>query len=267
MVLWQTTWHVDRVLVLFEWRRVGNLFFKSCHKNVEFQMHWTVNHCFKTITLFKYILTVLSRLGDTKPQIWPCSHNQTTKREKHSYSREHLTEILERVQKCQREVRNEERRERNTHARTKTLLSTSGYQKVSCKEECSPTFHFCLLAVSSWLQTSRTDRIWPPSRRERERLCQNLTSTASPSFKPPLPFCCHRNGYIIVKNQSNLFVLASQKLPTSLSCFQLHNVFPHGQASTLCTQTNGDFNKEIPHKSGFIQHYSNGSAEPSQIIL
>jgi len=69
-----------------------------------------------------------------------------------------------------RSVRNEERRERNTNARTKMLLSTSGYQKVSCKEECSPTFHFCLLAVSSWLQTSRTDRIWLSSREwERER--------------------------------------------------------------------------------------------------
>ncbi len=134
------------------------------------------------------------------------------------------------------DVRNEEPTERflseTKNALTKTLLSTSGYEKVSCKEECSPTFHFCLLAVSSWLQTSRSDRVWPPSRRrqargaERARYCQNSTSTASLSLKPSPAFCCHKNSYIIVKNQSNLFVLASQSFPLLSAAFNCMMCFP-----------------------------------------
>lgn len=94
-----------------------------------------------------------------------------------------------------------------------------------------PNIHFCLPSVLSWLRTSRTDRIWPPSQTTQDRggereICQNLTSTVSLSFKPSLPFGCHRNGYIIVKSQSNLFVLASQSSPLLSAAFNCLMCFP-----------------------------------------
>lgn len=67
-------------------------------------------------------------------------------------------------------------------------------------------------------------------RRGRE-IWRNLTSTVSLSFKPSLPFCCHRNGYIIVKSQSNLFVLASQSSPLLSAAFNCLMCFPTEKAS------------------------------------
>ncbi len=108
--------------------------------------------------------------------------------------------------------------------KTKTLLSTSGYEKVSCKEECSPTFHFCLLAVSSWLQTSRSDRVWPSSRRRSAR-------TRPP--QPPLTgFLLPHKRLHNCKEPEQFVCFSFSKLPISLSCVQLYDVFPSGQGST-----------------------------------
>lgn len=110
-------------------------------------------------------------------------------------------------------------------------------------------------------EQERSARTWPlQSPRLLSLHCLLLPQKWLHNCKEPEQFVC----------------FSFSKLPTSLSCFQFHDVFPHGQGSTeslsvkpaLSTHKPIEiFNKEIPHQSGFIQHYSNDSMEPSQIIL
>lgn len=134
-----------------------------------------------------------------------------------------------------REVKKEKRREslaRNKKCSFQHLdIRTSPVKRNVAQHSLLSSLSVVLAAdLQNWQDLASLPDNTREGRRERE-IWQNLTSTVSLSFKPSLPFCCHRKGYIIVKSQSNLFVLASQSSPLLSAAFNCLMCLPTEKAS------------------------------------
>lgn len=220
-----------------------------------------INHCFIGIHIF----TVLVEAQKHKPQVWPCSGKQTTKREKKrkTFMAENIhgglggdTDVEEWGTDRKILVRNKKRSFQHLDMRRSPVRRNVDQHFTFVFSSCRLGFRPPDLTGFGLLPR------WRQARGDLPEL--DLHSLPSPAF------CCHTNGYIIVKNQSNLFVLASQSFPFPSAAFNCMMCFPADrvQSRASASYTNdGEFNKEIPHKSGFIQHYPNRCVEPSQIIL
>lgn len=107
--------------------------------------------------------------------------------------------------------------------------------------------------------------------REGKRDLPELDLHSLPVFKALTAFLLPQKRLHNCKEPEQFVCFSFSKLPTfsqllSIAwCVSPRTGFDREPA--LHTQTDGEFNKEIPHKSGFIQHYSNRCVEPRQIIL